>query len=256
MNYNYHTHTRRCGHAVGQMVEYVQAAIAGGIKYMGFSEHAPFGFPGGYESCYRLPVSETEAYFREGNALRSACADRLELLIGFEMEYYPAYFEDMTAYARKSGGEYLVLGQHFIYNEIPDKIHATSIREDLERLREYVRCVVCGMESGLFSVAAHPDLARFSGDPDIYLEEMRPICSAAIETGVPLEINFLGIRDGRHYPREDFWKLAGEMHAPVTFGCDAHAPQDAADRASLAAAQDLVSRYGLNYIGRPEIRRL
>lgn len=238
------------------MEEYVQAAIAGGICHMGFSEHAPFLFPGGYESCYRLLSAEVEDYFREGNALSKTYADRIELSLGFEMEYYPAYFKDMITYARKIGGEYLVLGQHFLYNEIPDEVHSTNIRENLVQLREYVQCMVCGMESGLFSVAAHPDLARFTGDPDIYLEEMRPICRAAIETGVPLEINFLGIRDGRHYPREDFWRLVGELHAPVTFGCDAHAPQDAADPASLAIAQDLVKRCGLNYIGRPEIRRL
>ena len=223
---------------------------------MGISEHAPFGFPGGYESCYRLPLAETEEYICEGQTLRKTYADSLELFVGFEMEYYPAYFEDMIAYARKVGGEYLVLGQHFIYNEIPDEIHATNIREDIAKLREYVRCMVCGMESGLFTVAAHPDLARFSGDSDIYLDEMRPICRASIETGVPLEINFLGIRDGRHYPRNEFWRLAGEMHAPVTFGCDAHAPEDAVDPASLAVAQDMVRRFKLNYIGRPELRRL
>lgn len=256
MNYNYHTHTKRCRHASGEMEEYVQAAVAGGICRMGFSEHAPFRFPGGYESGYRLPAAEVQDYIREGTELREKYADRIELSIGFEMEYYPAYFEDMVAYARRSGGEYLVLGQHFIYNEIPDKVHAAGRNNDIEILREYVRCVVTAMQSGVFSVAAHPDLVRFRGKPEDYLEEMCPICRTAIETGIPLEINFLGIREQRHYPREDFWRLVGEMHAPVTFGCDAHAPGDAADRTSLAIAQELVRRFGLNYIGRPELRRL
>ena len=256
MNYNYHTHTKRCRHATGEMKEYVQAAIAGGICHMGFSEHAPFCFPNGYESGYRLPTAEVQDYFYEGNALRKVYADRIELSLGFEMEYYPAYFEDMLSFARRSGGEYLVLGQHFLYNEIPDHIHAVGPDNDIVILREYVRCVVTAMQSGVFSVVAHPDLVRFRGSAEEYLEEMRPICLTAIETGIPLEINFLGIRDRRHYPREDFWRLVGELHAPVTFGCDAHAPQDAADPASLAIAQDLVKRCGLNYIGRPEIRRL
>lgn len=256
MNYNYHTHTKRCRHAAGEMEEYIQVALAGGIDHMGFSEHAPFRFPGGYESGYRLPTTEVQDYFREGNALRKAYADRIELTLGFEMEYYPAYFEDMVAFARRSGGEYLVLGQHFLYNEIPDKIHAINPENDIEILREYVRCVVAAMQSGVFSVAAHPDLIRFRGSTEAYLEEIRPICLTAIETGTPLEINFLGIRDQRHYPREDFWRLVGELHAPVTFGCDAHSPVDAADRTSLSVAQDLVTRYGLNYIGRPELRRL
>ena len=45
MDYNYHTHTARCGHAVGEDEEYVKRAIECGIKYMGFSDHAPIRFP-------------------------------------------------------------------------------------------------------------------------------------------------------------------------------------------------------------------
>ena len=40
-NFNYHGHTKRCGHAVGEDEEYVQAAIAAGYSIIGFSDHAP-----------------------------------------------------------------------------------------------------------------------------------------------------------------------------------------------------------------------
>ena len=40
--YNYHTHTRRCGHASGDDEEYVLAAIKAGYKVLGFSDHAPY----------------------------------------------------------------------------------------------------------------------------------------------------------------------------------------------------------------------
>ena len=33
---NYHTHTKRCQHAVGEDREYVEAAIAAGIQVLGF----------------------------------------------------------------------------------------------------------------------------------------------------------------------------------------------------------------------------
>ena len=45
INYNYHTHTRRCGHAVGTEEEYVVNAIKAGIKILGFSDHAPYKEP-------------------------------------------------------------------------------------------------------------------------------------------------------------------------------------------------------------------
>ena len=42
MDYNYHTHTERCGHATGDDEQYVRAAIEAGIKFLGFSDHVPF----------------------------------------------------------------------------------------------------------------------------------------------------------------------------------------------------------------------
>lgn len=38
---NYHTHTWRCNHAVGTEREYVERAIEGGLKILGFSDHTP-----------------------------------------------------------------------------------------------------------------------------------------------------------------------------------------------------------------------
>ena len=42
MKYNYHTHTKRCGHAFGEDEEYVLEAINQGYEVLGFSEHAMF----------------------------------------------------------------------------------------------------------------------------------------------------------------------------------------------------------------------
>ena len=49
MDYNYHTHTYRCGHAIGEDEEYIKVSIQNGIKHLGFSDHIPFAFPDGYE---------------------------------------------------------------------------------------------------------------------------------------------------------------------------------------------------------------
>ena len=59
---------------------------------------------------------------------------------------------------------------------------------------------------------------------------------------------------GQHYPNPVFWKMAGEEQAPVTFGCDAHDTCSSYDADSLEKAQNMVEKYGLNYIGMPEIR--
>ena len=36
---NYHTHTPRCGHAIGSERQYIERAIEEGFKVLGFSDH-------------------------------------------------------------------------------------------------------------------------------------------------------------------------------------------------------------------------
>lgn len=254
MNYNYHTHTFRCRHASGTPEEYIQRAIQGGIKYMGFSDHFPFAFPDGRESGYRVPIAEVKDYFSELNVLREKYRDQIDIKIGFEMEYYPTYFDDMLNNAVAYGAEYLILGQHFIGEEYPNGMPSGRGTKEIAHLQEYVSCVVSAIQSGAFTYVAHPDIFVFQGEQAVYDREMRKICQASKEYNVPLEINFLGIRETRFYPHEEFWKIAGEVGAPVTFGCDAHTVQSACDPESVEKAKQLVQKYHLNYIGMPNLR--
>ena len=57
---NFHTHTSRCGHAVGTDEEYVQAAIQAGVKVLGFSDHAPYKDP---EPTERMNIEQVDDYF-------------------------------------------------------------------------------------------------------------------------------------------------------------------------------------------------
>ena len=78
MNYNYHTHTTRCGHASGTEREYIERAVANGVRYMGFSDHATFVFPDGFESHYRVPLAQAPDYFETISALRELSAETEE----------------------------------------------------------------------------------------------------------------------------------------------------------------------------------
>ncbi len=253
MEYNYHTHTKRCSHAVGEVEAYIQKAIDGGIKQMGFSDHIPLRFKDGTESGYRVPTSEGKAYCDEIKALAEKYKDKIEIKVGFESEFYPANFDEMLQNAIEYGAEYLILGQHFTKAENEATWHTFSKTDDVERLQKYVASVLAAMEKNVFSYVAHPDILNFLGDVRVYQEEMRKICIEARERNIPLEINFLGIRDGRIYPNPAFWQVAGEEKAPVTFGCDAHDAESACDDASFQNAMELVEKYHLNYIGAPEL---
>lgn len=256
MNYNYHTHTTRCGHASGTEEEYIQRAIANGIEYMGFSDHAPFIFPDGYQSSYRVPFDKVEDYMTTVAALRTKYQNQIDLKIGFEMEYYPTHFEKMLQNVRAFGAEYLILGQHFNYEEHPNNKTTGSPSSERAELTHYVDTVIEAIRTGVYTYVAHPDIFNFTGADEIYQEEMRRLCIASREEGIPMEINFLGIREGRLYPNTKFWQVAGQEKCPVTFGFDAHDTPSAYDGASLEKALQMVDTFQLNYIGKPRVRTI
>ena len=256
MDYNYHTHTPRCHHATGTPEEYIKCAIDGGIKYMGFSDHAPFVFPDGYESPFRVPSNEVGDYFSELYALREKYKGQIDLKIGFEMEYYKSHFDKMLKNVIDSGAEYLIMGLHFLKEEHPDGVQPIFKTDSDELLREYAATVAEAAGCGCFTYIAHPDMLNYVGDERLYTNEMRKICVASREENIPIEINFLGIRSHRNYPNETFWKIAGEERSPVTFGCDAHGAERVCDKESLAVAEKIVKKYNLNYIGKPTLKLL
>lgn len=253
MDYNYHTHTYRCGHAKGEDEEYVLRAIEGGIKHMGFSDHAPYIFPDGHEIGSHMQMADANEYFETINNLRKKYADKIDILVGFEMEYMPSHFDKMLKNVKNLGAEYLILGQHYVADGHPNEIGTGSVNDSPDLLSRYVDSICHGIKSGVFSYVAHPDMVKFTGDDNFYRSEMKKICLASLEKNIPVEINFLGIREGRFYPNPRFWEIVKEVGCPVTFGLDAHTPKDAFDGDSLKVAEWFVRRYKLNYIGKPDI---
>ena len=243
---NYHTHTVRCGHAEGSERDYVRRALEGGLQVLGFSDHTPYDY---FDSeprnrPMRMKPEELPGYAASVRALAEEYREQIQIRLGVEAEYYPKYFPRLLELLRENGVEYMILGQHFLGNEIGDKYtgRATTDRKQLER---YVAQTTEALETGLFSCFAHPDLIRYEGSAELYEEEMRKLCRAARETDTPLELNLLGIREGRHYPSERFWRLAAEEGNAVILGCDAHSPEQVPDPESEKLALALAERLGL-----------
>ena len=253
MNYNLHTHTYRCNHAKGSDEEYVKIAIEKGIKRLGFSDHIPLVREDGIDSFYRIPVSLASDYIENLAKLKLKYKNQIDIKIGFEMEYYPNSFKKMLNSAIELGAEYLILGQHFLNEEYLVKNGITTETDDIKVIEEYLFNVISGIKSGVFTYVAHPDIINFIGDSEIYEKYMKKLCLVSKEYDVPLEINFIGIRKGRHYPNKKFWEIAGKIKSPVTFGCDAHSPNDVYDENSLSIAKELVKEFNLNYVGEPKI---
>lgn len=252
---NYHTHTPRCRHAVGSEREYVQAALDNGIQILGFSDHTPYFFPGDYYSTMRMFPQQLSEYAETVQLLQKENEGKLQIHLGLEAEYYPDYFGQLLPFLKDHGIEYLLLGQHWPGNEIDEPYCGRPTREE-RHLQRYCDQVIDAMYTGYFSYLAHPDLLNFIGAEGIYEKHMRRICKAAKECGMPLEVNMLGLRCGRHYPDVRFWRLAAEENCAVVIGCDAHEPSGLNDKANELRAMEIVREYGLQLLPTVPLRRL
>ncbi|MBP3554415.1 MAG: histidinol-phosphatase [Clostridia bacterium] len=247
MKSNFHTHTYRCNHAGGLDREYVEVAIRNGLSVLGFADHSPYWFPHGYYSTHRMHTDEVEDYVNSVLSLKEEYKNDIQIYLGFEAEYYPLYFDELLANLSQYPYDYLILGQHFIKNEI-GKIYMMDPCSDYETLSKYVDECIAGMVTEKFFYLAHPDLINFKGSDMVYQSEMRRLCEAAKRLNVPLELNLLGLRDKRDYPRMDFWKIAGEVGNEVLFGCDSHTPDTVGLTRDYIMGSAIVEKFGLNFI--------
>ena len=195
---NYHTHTPRCNHAKGSEREFIEKAIQEGFKVLGFSDHSPQPFEEEFYSWIRMRMSELPDYTETLVKLREEYKKDIQILIGYEVEYSRKYFPALMEELKKFPLDYLIQGQHFAPNEVE------------------------GMETGLFTYLAHPDLVNYTGPDEIFCKHMKRIIEKSIELDIPLEVNMYGFSDGRNYPCDRFFRMAKDMGAKFVLGCDAH----------------------------------
>lgn len=248
MKFNLHTHTTRCHHAKGSDEEYVLAAIENGYDMIGFADHAPYVFPSGHKSGFRMELSKTQGYVDSVRALQDKYSDKIQVKLGFELEYYPDLIDDELEYLSGFDYDYLILGQHYTFNEFePWAKYTGSQTDSIVTLDKYISQLLLGAKSGKFTYICHPDLINFVGDREIYLKKMRDMLIELKKLEIPLEYNFYGYFDNRQYPAKDFWQMVYEVGNPVVVGLDAHWPQVYADK-RLENMLDEIKQLGLKPI--------
>ena len=253
MLYNYHTHTKRCKHALGEDREYVENAIKVGIKTLGFSDHAPYCFPDTvYRSSYRMADEEIFEYAESVRSLKKEYAKDIDILLGFELEYYPRYHKIEMKFLNQVNPDYLILGQHFIGNEVENIQHAYNTK--IDRLEEYVSQVIEGINTGDFAYVAHPDMIYpFACEDKKLIKEYTRLCEYAKKVGMPLELNLLGVMGNRHYPSNKFFEIAGKVGNSIVIGYDAHDPISFLNEQAVKQANAMIEKYNLKAIKTPFI---
>ena len=249
MLHNYHTHTTRCGHALGSEREYIENAIENGFQTLGFSDHGPYVEPVGFLKGHRVPIELTAEYFSTIRALKKEYEKDIRILCGVELEYYPETHAAEMAFLKEFQPDYLLLGQHFVGVEKDGvRSHAGGLDE---RLTAYVSQVLEGLATGDFLYLAHPDMAGYNYSDEAIEREYLRLCEGAKALDIPLEINLLGVRDHRWYPDERLFKIAAGVGNKVVFGLDAHTPEAFSHKRSVLQAEEMVKTLGLNLVEKP-----
>lgn len=237
----FHIHTYRCRHAEEVSDEaYVQKAIALGKKRIWFSDHAPF--PGDMFK-YRMMCEEMEGYLSTLEGLREKYREQIQVLIGFEIEYFPSF--DQMGYYQKIKEDrrvdFLLLGQHLAEDSQQPGTYTNSWnRERLEK-EEHAALAqgICdGINAGYFDAVAHPDrIFRRCREWNAEMEQIsRAIIAAAKEKEIPIERNLSSMEEEYLY-WEEFWNLVDEDTLQIT-GLDAHS-LDEMERRSLKLTGNL-----------------
>ncbi len=257
MTANYHTHTARCHHASGTEREYIETAIARGLKVLGFSDHSPQFFPTDeYYSYFRMRPEEMDGYVKTLTDLRREYSNDIDIKIGLEIEYYPELFCKLVDFLKPYNLDYIILGQHYLANEYDTHESSKGPKRTNEQLIRYTNQILEAIQTGKFTYIAHPDIFCFEGDEKFYESEARRLCEGAKSNNVPLEVNFLGLAEGRHYPSERFYRIAQEVGCDFVFGCDAHEPDEVMNPTTYKKVCEFAAHLGIIPIERITFRKI
>ena len=257
---NYHTHTPRCKHASGTEKEYCEKAIENGFAVLGFTDHCAWPYENGFVSTFHMDVDQLEDYAASVNRVRNEFAGRLEVHLGLECEYYPAYINWMAEKKEELRLEYLILGNHFDTTDNGGMYFGRCMEPG--HLKRYVKMCIEGLETGLFSYFAHPDLflRSYSGFDENCRMASLDLCQAAKSLRIPVEYNLLGFINCKNredgmlgYPCTQFWEVAAEVGVDAMIGVDAHSPGRFDEQDSWNKAETFLKNLGINRLERMRI---
>ena len=227
--FDYHTHTHFSCDSQASMDEMCQAALALGLREMGFSEHFD-----------NVPQDESCGYFRlkpwaeSLEASRRQYAGILTLRAGIELGEPHVYSAEAGALLAEYPFDYAIGSLHWVgsaFTFSPDYFQ----RPADEAFRLYFEELEKMTRLGDFDILGHFEVVARVGyevyheyDPTRYEDVIRPVLQNCIARGIALELNTWSVRRShqRITPAPEILRWYREMGGQrVTLGSDAHRPE-------------------------------
>jgi histidinol-phosphatase (PHP family) len=240
---DYHAHKRLCGHATGEIDEYVERAAGLGLLEIGFADHVPMEIWGRPDSSLTMRLADVPTYLAEVREAQAHYGGRVRVRIGWEADFVPGKERELRDFLAAHPCDYIIGSVHFLGDWGFDDARELSRwdhRAVDEVYQEYLSTLLQAIDSRLFDIVGHADLVKKFGHRAS--QDLAPwyecLAEAIAQAGMAVEINTSGLRKpvGEMYPHADLLRACIAAHVPVVLGSDAHQPADVARDFGRAAA--------------------
>jgi histidinol-phosphatase (PHP family) len=246
MKFDLHTHHYRCGHAEGEIRDYIESAIAGGLVAVGISDHSPY-FGSSEEQAQPLIAmakNEFPKYVAEILQLKEEYKSEIDVLLGVESDFFPEFADIYREVYAQYPFDYIIGSVHqvnavSIFNRNRWKKH-TEVQKVAVK-EAYYELIQQSARSGMFQILGHIDAMKgfYPAFSEIKTDIVDDTLRVIGECKMAIEINTSGkTKDcGGWYPSDAILERALFHGVEVTFGSDAHKPSRVADEWDEVAAR-------------------
>lgn len=219
---DYHVHARAHGeysYSPEWISQFLTRAQACDIGQIGFCEHEAY--------CQDIDFS----------AVRAAHSNQFQgmrVRIGLEVDYRPGREQEIADLTGSQAFDFIIGSVHHIGDwpfDHPDYKDG-FVRQDIDEVyQSYYSLVHRAFESGLFDILGHMDLIKVWGHRPARFSEtsfMEPLLKSLKRTGIVVEVNSGGLRKpvSELYPSQAMLDMLFNASIPITFGSDAHKPEE------------------------------
>lgn len=251
--YECHCHTPLCKHAIGEPIEYVEAAVNRGLGGIIFTDHVPL--PDFCNQRVRMSRDELPLYLDMIQEVSEAGSDDFFVGVGLECDFLPgleSWIEDILGQADFKH----IIGS--VHPQVPEYVSKYSTGDPFKDQVVYFDLIAQSAESGLYDTLGHCDLIKNEFMDEWDLDAVFPHILEALDriaaTGVAIELNTSGVNKTvpEINPGPRILKAVCERNIPVVLGADAHRPIRVGD--GFVMAMDLLKAIGFDAIYRPKGR--
>jgi histidinol-phosphatase (PHP family) len=236
---DYHVHTPYCGHAQGNIIQYIETAIQTGLQEIGFSDHLGRYYLSKVQKRrywdWGMSERDLARYFSELSDLRDVFEKQIKIKIGLEIDYIEGAEDMLHPLLDQYPLDFCIGSIHcmprFGWKHISDYSAAASV----PIYKEYFRLAQAAIKSGIFNSLAHLDFIwRYIQWPpnsnELVFQDITDTIELATKNKVCVEVNangYLWSRDNEIHEIQPYEFLLDEIKrcgTDITLGSDAHGP--------------------------------